>query len=561
MSTLLRLTIENVGLIERAELDFGAGLTVVTGETGSGKTMLLGGLGLALGDRADSDTVRTGAERARVALEIAPDAALRARLTDAGFALADDDDLIVQREVLASGRSQGRINGVPASASQLRELAGTLVDVVSQHEAQRLLAPAYALDLVDRFGGTETVALRGEVHRLHGELHTARVRLAALRDDDGRKVARAEFARFALSEIDAAAVEDDDEDERLRERRDLLTNAERVLASLATATAALEEDGAAVDALGAVETALLGLARYSGRFAELASTAAALQSDANELAARIARERDAVELDPAELDAIGARLDALDTLKKKYGGSLAAVRAQRDAFAAEIADVDDRDERIAAAQREADALSTALGDRAAALGARRRAAAGAIEDAVRAELAALAMLAAALRVALEPLDAIGPGGAERAELRFAANPGEPERALARVASGGELSRVLLALVVVVADRRERTALVFDEIDAGIGGATASAVGVRLARLAADAQVVCVTHLAQIASCGDTHVALRKHVRSGVTTIDAVALAGEARRVEVARMLSGDEMGVALEHAAELLMSSARITGR
>ena len=557
MSTLLRLTIENVGLIERAELDFGDGLTVVTGETGSGKTMLLGGLGLALGDRADSDTVRTGAERARVALEIAPDAALRARLADAGFALDGDDDLIVQREVLASGRSQGRINGVPASASQLRELAGSLVDVVSQHEAQRLLAPAYALDLVDRFGGAETLVLRDEVHRLHGELHTARVRLAALRDDDGRKLARAEFARFALGEIDAAAVEDDAEDERLRERRDLLTNAERILASLTTATAALEEDGAAVDALGAAETALLGLARYSERFAELASSAAALQSDANELAARIARERDAVELDPAELDAVGARLDALDTLKKKYGGSLAAVRAERDAFAAEIADVDDRDARIAAAQREADALVAALSERALALGVRRRAAAAAIEEAVRAELAALAMPAAALRVALEPLDAVGPGGAERAELRFAANPGEPERALARVASGGELSRVLLALVVVVADRRERTALVFDEIDAGIGGATASAVGARLARLAAGAQVVCVTHLAQIASCGDTHVALRKHVRGGVTTIDAVELAGENRRVEIARMLSGDEMGVALEHAAELLTISRR----
>ncbi|HTD37590.1 MAG TPA: DNA repair protein RecN [Candidatus Limnocylindrales bacterium] len=555
--TLLRLTIENVGLIERAELAFGDGLTVVTGETGSGKTMLLSGLGLALGERADTETVRTGAERARVVLEIAPDDALRARLADAGFALEDDDDLIVQREVFASGRSQGRINGVPASASQLRELTGPLIDVVSQHEAQRLLAPAFALDLVDRYGGAETIGVREEVRRLHDDLRTARERVAALRDDDGRKLARAEFARFALREIDAAAVEDDEEDERLRARRDLLTNAERVLASLTTATGALEDDGAAVDALGAAETALLGLARYGERFAELASAAAALQSDANELAARIARERDAVELDPAELDEIVARLDALDGLKKKYGGSLAAVREQRGAFAAEIADVDDRDERIAAAQREADALEGALRDRAAALSARRLEAADAIAEAVRDELAALAMPAAQLRVALEPLDAIGAGGAERAELRFAANPGEPERALARVASGGELSRVLLALVVVLADRRERTALVFDEIDAGIGGATASAVGARLARLAETAQVVCVTHLAQIASNGDTHVALRKQVRGGVTTIAATALDDEARRVEIARMLSGDELGVALDHAAELLAARRR----
>src|ERR1700736_2328611 len=216
--TLLRLTVENLGLIARAELEFAEGLTVVTGETGSGKTMLLGGLELALGGRADADTVRGGAERARATLEIAPDAALRARLAEGGFALDADDDLIVQREVLASGRSQGRINGVPASASQLRELAGTLVDVVSQHEAQHLLAPAYALDLVDRSGGADALALRDEVRRLHDELRAARERLAALRDEDGRKLARAEFARFALGEIDAAALDDDDEDERLRAR-------------------------------------------------------------------------------------------------------------------------------------------------------------------------------------------------------------------------------------------------------------------------------------------------------------------------------------------------------
>ncbi len=555
-TTLLRLSIENVGLIERAELDFAGGLTVVTGETGSGKTMLLGGLALALGGRADGDTVRRSADRARAVLEVAPDAALRTRLAEAGFPLAADDDLIVQREVLASGRSHGRINGLPASASQLRELAGTLVDVVSQHESQRLLAPAYALDVVDRFGGAATLALRDVVRDLHERLRAARERVAALRDDDGRKLARAEFARFALTEIDAAAIEDDAEDERLRERRDLLANAERVVAALAIASAALEDDAGAVDALGAAETALLGLARYAERFAELASAAGALQSDANDLAARIARERDAVELDPAELELVGARLDALDTLKRKYGGSLAAVRAQRDAFGAEVADVDDRDARVIAAEREAEQLASALSDRAAQLSAQRRDAAAAVGVAVDAELAELALPAARFRIALEPLETIGPGGAERAELRFAANPGEPERALARVASGGELSRVLLALVLVVADRGERTALVFDEIDAGVGGATASAVGVRLARLAHSAQVLCVTHLAQIASHGDAHIALRKHTAGEQTTIAAVALDLRSRPAEIARMLSGEESGVALEHAAEL-MSSAR----
>jgi DNA repair protein RecN (Recombination protein N) len=246
-------------------------------------------------------------------------------------------------------------------------------------------------------------------------------------------------------------------------------------------------------------------------------------------------------------------------LKKQDGGTLAVVRAQREAFAAELLDVDDREAQLAQNQRELAAFGTELDAQSAALGAVRATAAVDVAAAVASELKALAMPAGRLRVALERLDEIGPAGAERAELRFAANPGEPERPLAKTASGGELSRVLLAVVVVLADRRERTALIFDEIDAGIGGATAAAVGVRLARLARSAQVVCVTHLAQIASYGDAQLVLRKQVSAGITTIDAAALGDADRPAEIARMLSGEERGVALEHAVELL--AARETAR
>jgi len=557
--TLLRLTIENIGLIARAEVTFAAGLTVVTGETGSGKTMLLDALGLALGGRADPASVRTGSEGARVVLEIVPDDALRVRLASEGFALADDDDVIVQRDLNSGGRSQGRINGVPASASQLRALIGSLVDIVSQHEAQRLLTPAYALDLLDRFSGDEALALRDDVRELHAALRRARERLAALRDDDGRAAARAEFSRFAVNEIDAAQVAAEDEDERLRERRDVLANAERIVAALGAASDALGAESGAVDALGSAEAALLGIARFGERFTELAAAASALQSDANEFAARLARERESVELDPAELDAVSARLDALDRLKKKYGGSLAAVLAERETLASELLDVEDRDARVAEAEREIAALETTLAARAASLSKLRAKAADGVAAAVATELADLAMPAARLRLALHALDEIGPAGAEHVELLFAANPGEAERPLAKVASGGELSRVLLAVVVVLADRRDRTALVFDEIDAGIGGATATAVGVRLARLARSAQVVCVTHLAQIASYGEAHLVLRKHVAGGTTMIDAAELGDAQRPAEIARMLAGEERGVALAHAVELL--AARETAR
>jgi DNA repair protein RecN (Recombination protein N) len=549
---LLRATIDDFGLIAHAEVEFSTGLTVFSGETGSGKTMLLGALRFALGERIDTEMIRGGAARARVVLEIAPDEALRARMAEAGFVLADDDDAIVSRELLASGRSQARINGIAASASQLRALGASLVDIVGQHDAQRLLSPAFALEIVDRFAGPDAAEDRTAVGRLFVETQTAREQLSALQADDGRALAQLEFARFAAAEIDEAGLEER-EDERLRERRDTLANAERIVAALSSASAALEGEGGAADALGIATAALSGVARYGQAIAALGEATAALQSEINDIAARLARESEAVEADPAELETIVARLDRLDRLKKKYGGSLGAVLEARAGFAALIEGDASRDERIAVLERDAARLAAQLEARTATLSAKRHAAARALETQVAGELAALAMPAARFSVALELLDRSGPGGAERAEFRLAPNPGEPERAIAKSASGGELSRVLLALIVVIADRRDRTALVFDEIDAGIGGATATAVGLRLGRLARGTQIVVVTHLAQIASWADVHYALRKHDVRGATVIELESLgARQARLEEIARMLSGAASPVSLKHAATLV---------
>ena len=552
-STLLRLTIDGVGLIAHAHVEFGETFTAFTGETGTGKTMLLGALDAALGARVERELVH--GERLRVALEIAADGGLRSLLASMGIELAADDDVVIVREVTAAGRSQARINGVAVSASQLRALGDHVVDTVGQGEAHRLLEPAFARDLLDRFAGDRALELRDALRANYETRRALREERDALVQGGDRALAEREFARFALAEIETAALEAG-EDDRLRERRDVLGNAERIADALTRARAALEDERGAVDALGDATHGLTAIARYGTAFAALAESAGALQADANGLAAEIARALDDVELDPGELEAVSERLDAIETLKKKYGASIEAVLVARDRFAATLERDLGRDERLSVIERELTALDAAIARDGAALGAERRAAIPLCEERVAAELHALAMPAARFAVALDPLDEIAAHGGERVEFRFSANPGEPERALARIASGGERSRVLLALVVVLSDRRDARTFVFDEIDAGIGGATAVAVGARLQRLAGVAQVVCVTHLAQIASWADTHYVLRKYDDGGDTTIEVVPLrADDDRLAEIARMLSGDTKRISLEHAATLVAST------
>ncbi len=549
---LSRLEIEDFELIARASLEFADGFTVCTGETGSGKTMLLGALGFVLGERSSSDTVRGGAARARVTLEVDLDDALRARLAEAGL---DDagETAIFAREMQSSGKSTARINGNLVTSAQLRDFGDELLDRIGQHEHQRLLSRAYQMDVLDAFAGEDAATHRGAVVAAFERAGNLEAAFRELTDDVGRALAELEFARFAASEIDAVAPMEG-EDESLRERRDYLTNVEKIGAALGRAREALSgTEGSAIEALGAAGAVLAEVARYAPDLSALATTLGALQSDTNDAAAAIARELDRAEFDPAELEEVTARLDALDRLKKKYGGSIGAALATRARFEETIARETSRDERETELRSALAQARSELDKHARELSGVRASAARALEKQVAAELASLAMPSALFTVALEALGTIGPNGAETIEFALSPNPGEPVRPLGRAASGGELSRVLLALVVVLADRRERTALVFDEIDAGIGGAAASAVGIRLGALAARAQVLCVTHLAQIASWADRHYALRKRERKGSTIIELIPLDERGAAVEeIARMLSGSSAGVALEHAKALV---------
>lgn len=553
---LNRLLIEDYGLIARAEIELAAGPTIFTGETGSGKTMVLGAIAFVLGERAGADVVRRGSKRAMVTLSFDASLSLRERLATDGFEIDAAEDAVLNREMSDAGKSTLRLNGRQTTAGYVRDIAAEVADIIGQHEAQRLLAAGYHTQTLDRFGGAKIAEARSNVARAHAALEAVSAELRFLKEREGKAQAEVEFAQFAYDEIHAGGLEAG-EDERLDERRRYLDNIERITLALRTAHEALSRDGGANDSLGEAAVALAGIAAIERELGAIAESAASLQEQAGELSVRISRQVDQTEFDPKELETINARLDVLDRLKKKYGGTIESVIESGERYRRTVESFATRDERRAELQSQQRACTSVLEHASEKLTALRSAAAERLRARVESEFPDLALPAAKFNAALSTLSSIGPEGAESVEFMFSANTGEPLRPLAKVASGGELSRLLLALIVAVLPTREPTALVFDEIDAGIGGATAVAVGTRLAKLGEVTQVICVTHLAQIASWAQRHYVLEKEERGGQTTIIArEVIKPSERAAELARMLSGRTEGVALKHAQALLEASS-----
>jgi DNA repair protein RecN (Recombination protein N) len=560
---LRRLEIENYGLIAGADVEFAPGATIFTGETGSGKTMLLGALDFAFGARAGSDVVRRGARRATVTIAFDPDDALRAQFEADGFGLDAGEEASVAREMTDAGRSSVRVNGRSATAGYVREFADAVAEVVGQHEAQHLLSPAYHLDLLDRFAGNDALKLRDLVAQAYAQAETCAQALERLMQTEHDARELYDEACFIVREIDEAKV-DPDEFGRLTDRRAFLDNVERIAGALHAAREALtQEESSAAHALGAAAAALSNIGRFSEDLHEMAQRAAALQSDAGELASDVARALDATEFDSGELEAINSRLALLERLARRYGGTLDAVVERSRRARRTVEEFENRDELVERLRAEAATATRELERLAESLTKVRQKAAAGLGRRVVAEFGEIALRSGRFEAALHRVDRAGPTGIDRVEFLFAANAGETLRPLSRVASGGELSRVLLALVVSLAESRDaRGALIFDEIDAGIGGATATAVGERIAALARDGQVACVTHLAQIATVANRHYVLDKIERRGETTIAVRELSGaKEREAEVARMLSGETGDVALRHARALLGRASVLPAR
>jgi DNA repair protein RecN (Recombination protein N) len=556
---ITELRIADLGVIKDATIGLHPGLTVVTGETGAGKTMVVSGLGLLLGGRADPRSVRGGSERARVEGRFKIETPeLLQRASQAGGEL-DDDELIVARHVTAAGRSRAYLGGAQVPAGVCAELTAELVRIYGQSEQERLTESARQLQLLDRFAGAAVLEPLSRYSDLWSEDRAARAQLAQLRAEAQSRAREIDLLRFGLEEIErigpspAEDVALAAEALRLQSADDLRDSAHSAVQALAGPE---DEAGGALAMLYAARKAFESAVSKDAAAAPLGDRLAEASYQLTDLTADLARYLEDLDSQPGRLEQIAERRAQLSTLTRKYGTTCDEVLQWAAESAFRLTQLEQSDERIATLTERVEELSAELTSLAAEIGVGRREAATRFSELVLVELAALAMPHARLSFEVASAD-LGPSGADRVDLMFAANPGNELRSLGRVASGGELSRVRLALEVVLAADREAVTLVFDEIDAGVGGKVAVEVGRRLARLSQHTQVVVVTHLAQVAAFADRHYVVVKADDGQVTTSGVVPVADEDRAVELARMMAGLETtDSALAHAGELVELAA-----
>ena len=567
---LAELRIRDLGVIDDARLEVSAGLNVLTGETGAGKTMVVDALALLLGGRADPGAVRAGRPAALVEgrLHAGDDLQVAAALATAG--VEDEDcEVLVARQVLVEGRSRAQLQGRMATVAAVADVVRPLVEVHGQHEFQVLLRPGTQRDLLDRFAGEPALAPRAAFAAGWRRLRTVTRELDELNTRAREREREIDLLRHQLEEIEAAQVRVGESAE-LAAEAERLENAEALQQAAALAHQLLEgdEDAGAATALGAAARAVQGPGAHDRSLGELAERAQALAAEVGDLASSLRAYAESVLVDPARLEEINTRVALLRDLERKYGEDEAAVLAFAGQAATRLAELEDGTLRSEGLEAEAAELRRELAGTAAALTAARRDAAARLGEALRVELADLAMPSAQVVVAVEqdPDDAgleVGgrrlaatEDGLDRVDLLLAAHPGAPLRPLARAASGGELSRVMLALRVVLAGVDRTPTLVFDEVDAGVGGRTAAAVGRRLAQLARRHQVLVVTHLPQIAAHADRHFTVEKTSAGGTTSTELRLLDDAGRVGELSRMLAGMEgSGLAQAHAEELLAAA------
>lgn len=570
---LAELRIKDFAIIDELTLRLEPGFIVITGETGAGKSIIVDAVSLLLGERSDSTLVRAGADRAVVEGMFLVPPHLQAEVSELlareGLEGESADEVMLSREVRANGRSQARVNGSLCTLSVYRDVGALLVDIHGQSEHLSLLRPAQHLYLLDRFAGLEEQ--RGAVSALVRQLATVRQQIADLLTDEAALARRVDMLQYQVEEIRAADPRPEEEEE-LRQERNRLVNVEKIAELSAEALLLLSGDLAdrsgAEDLLAQAALVLSKLARLDPTTAEYAELAELISTQCQELARSLRTYRDTLEFDPRRLDEIEERLDVLARLKRKYGGSIEAVLDYARRAETELETITHSEERLAELRAEEERLLREIGQKAGHLSQQRQQAAAQLTQEIVTELADLRMERARFEVVFEHRDdpqgcyvgdrrlAFDGTGIDRLEFYLAANVGEPPRPLAKVASGGETARIMLALKSVLSHADQVPTLIFDEIDQGIGGRLGTVVGHKLWGLSETHQVLVVTHLAQLAGFGDAHYRVSKHVQGNRTVTRVQRLDDQGRVEELAEML-GAETSSARQSAYDILMLARR----
>lgn len=551
---LSQLFIKNIAVIESASIDFENGFNVFTGETGAGKSILIDAINAVLGGRTSRDLVRTGESKAFVSAvfsDISPK--VKVVLEELGYD-SDDDELLISREISVEGKNICKINARPATVSALKQLSGALIDVHGQHDSAILQNPELHIGYIDAFGGTEDeISAYHESYKAMKETERAIKKISM---DDSDKEARIDLLKYQIGEIETAAVEEGEEDELLALSK-RIKSSENIMELVSGTVAALDGEDGAEGALDELETVIKNaeeLAEYFPDFAGISEKFKSTYYELEEFANDVKNCADELDFDPQLQNRTEKRLDEIFRLKRKYGGSVEAVFAYYDKAVKELDGIEFSEERLEKLNKEYAVLKKAAEERASVLTQKRLAAAQAFEHAVMDELSYLNMPNVRFSVNFEHTD-FTESGCDSIEFYIATNAGEPLKPLAKIASGGELSRIMLSIKNVLADKDEVGTLIFDEVDTGISGAAAQKVGKKLKQVSKGRQIICVTHLAQVAAFADNHLLISKATENGRTFTSVISLDKEGKIRELARIMGGEITDSLKNSAKELLEAS------
>ena len=563
---LLELNIENIALIESLRIEFGQGLNVLTGETGSGKSIVVDCVNLVLGGRAERDLVRTGAEKGRVQalFDVSGCASARALAEELG-ADCEDGLLAVSRELSRGGRNVCRVSGAIVPLSALRRLTGMLMDIHGQHEHQSLLNPARHIDFLDAFGDAGHAARMEQVRKLHAERTQQASALKKLLSDAAEKARLIDMLTFQTGEIAEAKLKPGEE-ERLTAKLRVLENAEKIHEGVDRAYALTYRGGSraasAQELLQRAAEAMEGIAGIDPRYEALSGRLRELYYSVQDVGYELQDILDHLTFDPAKIDKISERLDQIDRLERKYGPSLEDVIAFGERAGARLEELRASDERVEERRAALKRVDAELKTACEALTQSRRALADGLSRAVMEQLGDLGMAKTRFEIRIEPEAKPGAMGADRVEFLISPNPGEPLKPMSAIASGGELSRIMLALKAISMDAGGVDSMVFDEIDTGVSGRMAQVVGEKMCRIARSHQVLCVTHLPQIAALGDVHFVVEKRTDGERTQTSVHRLDDEGRVRELSRLVGGaEDSESSLSHARHMLSDAAGVRQR